>query len=62
MKKLKYMLLLVAMAASFSSCVVRQRGGVYVRGHYENGPYGSHWVPGHYAQYIISKAFQRHIL
>jgi len=50
MKKLKYMLVLAAVAVSFSSCVVRARGGVYVRGHYENGPHGSYWVPGHYAQ------------
>ena len=33
MKKLKYLILLVAMAASFSSCVVRAHGGVYLRGH-----------------------------
>jgi hypothetical protein len=50
MKTVKYMVILVAIAASFSSCVVRSRGGVYVRGHYENGPHGTHWVPGHYAQ------------
>jgi hypothetical protein len=51
MKKIKYLILLVAMAASFSvsSCVVRARGGVYVRGHYEYGPYGGRrWVPAHY--------------
>jgi hypothetical protein len=51
MKKIKYLILLAAMAVSFgmSSCVVRARGGVYVRGHYEYGPYGGrHWVRGHY--------------
>jgi len=50
MKTVKYMIVLVAIAASFSSCVVRSRGGVYVRGHYEDGPHGNHWVSGHYAQ------------
>lgn len=50
MRILKYITVLVAIATSVSACVVRARGGVYVRGHYENGPHGSHWVPGHYAQ------------
>ena len=52
MKKIKYLLILVAMASglNMSSCVVRAHSGVYVRGHYEVGPYGGrHWVPGHYA-------------
>lgn len=44
------MLVLVAIVTSFSSCVVRARGGVYVRGHYENDAHGTHWVSGHYAQ------------
>jgi hypothetical protein len=49
MKKVKYLILLVAMAASFSSCVVRAHSGVYVRGHYEYGPDGGRrWVPAHY--------------
>lgn len=49
MKKLKYLILLVAMTASFSSCVVRAHGRFYVRGHYEYGPGGGrHWVRGHY--------------
>jgi len=50
MKKIKYLILLIAMAASFSSCVVRVHNGPWVRGHYEYGPEGGrHWVPGHYA-------------
>ena len=52
MKKIKYLILLAAMAVSFSvsSCVVRARGGVYVRGHYEYRPNGERvWVRAHYA-------------
>jgi hypothetical protein len=42
MKKIKYLILLVAM-------VVRAHSGVYVRGHYEYGPDGGRrWVPAHY--------------
>jgi len=47
MKKIKYLALLLVMAASFSSCFVRGAG--WVPGHYDYGPYGGrHWVPGHY--------------
>jgi len=50
MKKVKYLILLVAMAASFSSCIVRAHSGPWVPGHYEYGPAGGrHWIPGHYA-------------
>lgn len=47
MKTLKYLLVMLAIAASFSSCVVRE--GAWVPGHYNYGPYGRYWVPGHYA-------------
>ena len=48
MKAVKYIVLLLVMAASFNSCVVRRAG--WVPGHYEPGPYGHrHWVRGHYA-------------
>ncbi len=49
MKTLKYFILIAVSAVSLSSCVVRERGGLYVRGHYNVGPYGGrHWVPAHY--------------
>jgi len=48
MKSFKYLLLLMVIAFSFSSCVVR-RGPGWVPGHYDVGPAGGrHWVPGHY--------------
>lgn len=48
MKIMRYMLLLLVIALSVSSCVVR-RGPGWVPGHYDVGPYGGrHWVPGHY--------------
>jgi hypothetical protein len=50
MKIIKYLLLFAVIMVATSSCVVRARGGVYVRGHYENGAGGTHWVSGHYAQ------------
>jgi hypothetical protein len=47
MKTIKYFALLLAMAASFSACVVRT--GYWVPGHYAYGPYGGRvWVAGHY--------------
>jgi hypothetical protein len=49
MKTIKYLVLLLVMAASFSSCVVRERATVWVPGHYDVGPYGGRvWVSGHY--------------
>lgn len=47
MKTIKYLLVMLALAFSFSSCVVRERG-YWVPGHYNRGPYGRYWVPGHY--------------
>ncbi|WP_166587572.1 hypothetical protein [Mucilaginibacter agri] len=49
MKTIKYFLVLLIAVASLSSCVVQERRGGYVEGHYNYGPYGGrHWVPGHY--------------
>jgi hypothetical protein len=49
MKNLKVLVLLLVTAASFSSCVVRERSGGWVRGHYEIGARGGRvWIPGHY--------------
>ena len=49
MKTIKYFALLLVMAASFSSCIVRAHGPGWVPGHYNYGPYGGrHWVRGHY--------------
>ncbi|HZY36544.1 MAG TPA: hypothetical protein VFE53_07845 [Mucilaginibacter sp.] len=48
MKKIKYLLLLAVTAISFSACVVREGG--WVPGHFNYGPYGRYWVPGHYAR------------
>jgi len=48
MKKIKYfgLLLVTAVTLSFGSCIVRGPG--WVPGHYVYGPYGRHWVRGHY--------------
>jgi hypothetical protein len=47
MKTIKYFVVTLLIAASFSSCIVRRPG--WVRGHYDHGPRGGrHWVPGHY--------------
>jgi hypothetical protein len=48
MKRIKYLLMLAVVAASFSACVVRSAG--WIPGHYNNGPNGRYWVPGHYAR------------
>lgn len=53
MKTIQYLLLLLVIAVSFSSCVVHERvverRSYYVPGHYEYGPYQSrHWVRGYY--------------
>jgi len=49
MKSIRNLALLLLMAASFSSCVVRTRRAGWVPGHYDVGPYGGrHWVRGHY--------------
>jgi len=50
MKTIKYMIIALALSAGLTSCVVHERGALYIRGHYENGPRGSYWVPGHYAR------------
>lgn len=51
MKTVRNLIIILALATGLSSCVVRERGGVYVRGHYEMGPYGGrHWVPAHYVE------------
>ncbi|HTH81408.1 MAG TPA: hypothetical protein VL490_00650 [Mucilaginibacter sp.] len=51
MKTIKHFALLLLVAASFSSCVVRERRAGWVPGHYDVGPYGGrHWVGGHYAR------------
>jgi len=49
MKTIKYLIIALAITSGLSSCVVRERGAVYVNGHYEYGPNGGrHWVPAHY--------------
>jgi len=49
MKTIKYLMLALVTAASFSACVVRESGNLYIRGHYEVGYGGGrHWVPAHY--------------
>lgn len=50
MKTIKYLMLLMVTALTFSACVVRENNHrAYVRGHYEIGAYGHrYWVPGHY--------------
>jgi hypothetical protein len=46
MKTIKYFALLLVVAASLNSCVVRRAG--WVPGHYDNTPRGRVWVRGHY--------------
>jgi hypothetical protein len=47
MKTIKNFILLLLVAASLGSCVVRRAG--WVPGHYDVGPNGGrHWVRGHY--------------
>jgi len=49
MKAIKYLMLIAVSAVTLSSCMVQERGRLYVRGHYEIGTHGSrHWVPSHY--------------
>ena len=49
MKTIRNFALLLAIAASFSSCVVSEHRAGWVPGHYDVGPYGGrHWVAGHY--------------
>lgn len=50
-KKIKVMLIGLAFVASFSSCVVSAHpyGTHWVPGHWAPGYYHEHWVPGHYA-------------
>jgi hypothetical protein len=51
MKTIKHFALLLLVAVSFSSCVVRERRAGWVPGHYDVSPYGGrHWVGGHYAR------------
>ncbi|WP_259066284.1 hypothetical protein HDF24_22305 [Mucilaginibacter sp. X4EP1] len=49
MKSIKYFAVIMVMAASLSSCVVRAHGPGWVPGHYDYYPNGGRaWVPGHY--------------
>jgi len=49
MKTIKYFALMLVLAASISSCVVRGSG--WVPGHYAYGQNGGReWIPGHYAR------------
>ena len=55
MKAIMIALLSISLTAGLTSCVVRERspgpGYVWVRGHYDVGPYGGrHWVRPHWAR------------
>jgi hypothetical protein len=49
--KLKLLIVSVIIAAGFSSCVVAAHpyGSHWVPGHYAPGYYHEHWVPGHWS-------------
>ncbi|HTB26250.1 MAG TPA: hypothetical protein VK711_12825 [Puia sp.] len=49
--KLKLLIVAVILSAGFSSCVVAAHpyGSHWVPGHYAPGYYHEHWVPGHWS-------------